>query len=413
MIAIDVKNLTKIYRIYKSPTDRLKEIILRRPFHTEFVVLKNINLSLTKGVTFGIIGENGAGKSTLLKILAKTLKPTSGELLINGRTAALLELGAGFNPELTGEENIYLNAYLMGLSKDEVDQKKQEIIDFSELDNFIKRPVKTYSSGMHVRLAFSIATSVNPDILIIDEALAVGDQHFQKKCIDRMMQFKNEGKTIFFCSHALYLVQELCNRSLWLHQGQITRIGDTPKVINAYNDWVREKDAGMRVSEHEVARLADTNEQKLLWVEWAKLTDEEGRELKVIKTGRDIWLRIFIRIKNPALQYKGHIGIGLNRNDEEPIFGVTTKMDGFSSLQFYDGQELCLKFPSLSLLSGLYYFVIALSDEHALHPYDIQRTEMFSVENLRGELGIVKLNHEWELKPEPKLRIKDEYMLSP
>jgi ABC-type polysaccharide/polyol phosphate transport system ATPase subunit len=397
MIAIDVKNLTKVYRIYKSPTDRLKEIIRRRPFHTEFVALGNINFTLMKGETFGIIGENGAGKSTLLKILAKTLKPTSGEIKINGRTAALLELGSGFNPELTGEENIYLNAYLLGLSKDEIDMKKAEIIDFSELGDFIKRPVKTYSSGMHVRLAFSIAVCVNPDILIIDEALSVGDQHFQKKCIDRMMQFKNQGKTIVFCSHALYFVQELCSRAMWLQQGKAVRLGEASKVINAYNDWVREKDAGIKMSTKDTPEIDEKAEEKPIWLESIKITDEEGSEQNFIKTGQEVCLRLRIRFADPHGRYSGHIGIGLNRNDEEPIFGITTKIDGFSALSFYDGQKLCLKFPSFSLLAGQYYFLVVLTDEHALHPYDIQRTKIFFVENFRGELGIVKLEHEWEL----------------
>ncbi len=171
MIALEAKNLGKVYQIYRSPAYRLKEIVLRKPFHTAFCALNDVSFNVLHGETLGIIGENGAGKSTLLKILAKTLKPSSGSLTVNGRTAALLELGAGFNHELSGEENIYLNAYLMGLSKDEIDRKRQEIVDFSELGDFIKRPIKTYSSGMHVRLAFSIATSVDPDILIIDEAL--------------------------------------------------------------------------------------------------------------------------------------------------------------------------------------------------------------------------------------------------
>ncbi|MGC2064373.1 MAG: ABC transporter ATP-binding protein, partial [Thermodesulfovibrionales bacterium] len=221
MIAIDVRDLRKIYRIYKAPVDRLKEIVLRRPFHAEFVALDTMSFSISQGTTFGIIGENGAGKSTLMKLLARTLKPTSGNVAMVGRVAALLELGAGFNPELTGDENIYLNAYLMGLTKDEIDERKQRIIDFSELGDSISRPVKTYSSGMYVRLAFSIATSVNPDILIIDEALSVGDQHFQKKCIDRMTQFKNDGKTIVFCSHSLYHIQELCKTTLWIDHGSM------------------------------------------------------------------------------------------------------------------------------------------------------------------------------------------------
>ena len=397
MIALDLQNIRKIYRIYQYPAQRLKEIILRRPFHTEFAALENINFSVSKGETFGIIGENGAGKSTLLKILAKTLKPTSGNILIHGRSAALLELGAGFNPELTGEENIYLNAYLMGLTKTEIEAKKEEIIDFSELGDFINRPVKTYSSGMHVRLAFSIATCVNPEILIIDEALSVGDQHFQKKCIDRMMQFKKEGRTIFFCSHSLYLVQELCNRSVWLKNGRMEMYGKTSKVINAYNDWVRAKEAGMNSADEALKTAEEKGKEKPVWIENVKLIDNGGYETAVLKSGQPARLRIRIRKAASANLIRGTVGIAINRNDEETVYGVTTKLDGIEPINFYDGQEFTIIFPTFPLLAGQYYVLVALADDHALHPYDFYKTKMFSVENLFSDLGIVRLEHSWEL----------------
>lgn len=400
MIAIEASKLRKTYKLYESPAQRLKEIIFRRPFHSEFVALEDISFSVAKGETFGIIGENGAGKSTLLKIMAKTLKPTAGEISINGRVAALLELGAGFNPELTGEENIYLNAYLLGLSKGEIDSKKQEIIDFSELGDSIKRPVKTYSSGMHVRLAFSIATSVDPDILIIDEALSVGDQHFQKKCVDRMMDFRKQGKTIFFCSHSLYFVQELCEKALWLQKGKIAKSGNTSKVINAYNDWVREKDAGMKAQVKDIANADSNEKQKTVWIEKAWVADVESRKLQVVRTGQDIWLDMLIGVAKDQFEYKGHIGIGLDRNDKELIFGVTTKIDGLTAIRFHNGQKLRLKLPSLKLLPGQYSIAAVLLDENAIHPYDIKQTEMFLVEDFKGEYGIVKLDHHWELSME-------------
>lgn len=394
MNAIEIRNLYKIYRIYQSPHHRLKEVILRKPFHSEFVALRDITFSVEKGETFGVIGENGAGKSTLLKILARTLKPSSGELAVNGRSAALLELGAGFNPELTGEENIYLNAYLMGLGKKEVDARKQEIIDFSELGSFIGRPVKTYSSGMHVRLAFSIAACVNPEILIVDEALSVGDQHFQKKSIDRMMQFREKGKTIFFCSHALYYVQDLCGRAVWLKNGNMEKIGGASDVINAYNDWVREKDSGFSISGEDSEATEKTDDKKC-WIAAMRLTDEAGHDVSILKTGQDIWLRLVIRTSEPRDSLKGHVGVGLNRNDNEPVYGVTTKMDGISPLSFYDGMEVSLKFSSLPLLPGQYYIVVYLSDDHALVEYDVNRTDMFVIENLRPEVGLIRLKHEW------------------
>lgn len=396
MTAIEVKGLTKVYKIYKSPVDRLKEIVRRRPYHSEFTALDNIDFSVPKGGTFGVIGENGAGKSTLLKILARTLKPTAGNLLINGRSAALLELGAGFNPEFTGEENIYLNAYLLGLSKSDIEKNKAMIIDFSELGDFIKRPVKTYSSGMHVRLAFSIATCVNPEILIIDEALSVGDQHFQKKCIDRMMQLRKEGKTILFCSHALYLVQELCSKSIWLRNGKMEKYGETSKVINAYNDWVRAKEAGMKSMDEGLKTDEEKADGKPVWVEDVKLIGEGGYETAIIKSGRPALMRIRIGKAAGTNVAKGHIGIGINRNDEEAIYGVTTKLDGIDPITFHDGDEITIRFSTFPLLAGQYYVSVILADDHVLHPYDIYRTEMFAVENLFGDIGIVRMEHSWE-----------------
>lgn len=252
---------------------------------------------------------------------------------------------------------------------------------------------------MHVRLAFSIATSVDPDILIIDEALSVGDQHFQKKCVDRMMDFRKRNKTILFCSHSLYFVQELCGQALWLQNGRIAKAGDCSEVINAYNDWVREKDAGMDARGQKIEETDSQNKQKPVRIEKIWIADREGRKLQTVKTGQDIWLDMLVGVAKDQFEYKGHIGIGLDRNDKELIFGVTTKIDDLSAVRFYNRQKLRLKLPSLKLLPGQYNIAAALLDENALHLYDIQRTEMFMVEDFKGEYGIVKLDHQWELTP--------------
>ncbi len=228
MFAIEVRDLSKVYRLYRRPIDRLKEAVLRRPFHQPFESLKDVSFVVPSGAGMGVIGENGAGKSTLLKMLAGTLTPTSGEVVKRGRTAALLELGAGFHPEFTGRQNIYLNAALLGLTDLEIREKEKEIVDFAELGQFIDRPLKIYSSGMKVRLAFSVATTVNPDILIVDEALSVGDQRFQEKCVDRIVKFRTQGKTILVCSHSMYMINELCSRTMWLANGRVSALwGDT------------------------------------------------------------------------------------------------------------------------------------------------------------------------------------------
>ncbi|EQD78392.1 ABC-type polysaccharide/polyol phosphate transport system, ATPase component, partial [mine drainage metagenome] len=213
-----VHDLGKCYALYEKPADRLKQFLRWRnkTYYREFHALKGISFELGHGEVLGIIGRNGSGKSTLLQLLAGTLTATSGTIERQGRIAALLELGSGFNPEFTGRENVYLSAAVMGLGKEDIEARYEEIVDFSGIAPFIDQPVKTYSSGMMVRLAFSVATSVDPDILIIDEALSVGDGEFSRRSFDRIMTFKDQGKTILFCSHALYQVDALCNRVIWL-----------------------------------------------------------------------------------------------------------------------------------------------------------------------------------------------------
>jgi len=393
MIAIDARNLTKIYKIYQSPTHRIKEIFLRRPYHKDFTALEGINFSVLKGGTFGIIGENGAGKSTLLKILAKTLKPTSGDLITNGRLAALLELGAGFNPELTGEENIYLNAYLMGLSKGEIDSKKGDVIGFSELGESITRPVKTYSSGMHVRLAFSIATSVDPEILIVDEALSVGDEYFQKKCIDRMMDFRRRGKTIVFCSHSMYHIQELCKRAMWLHNGRIQNMDDAGKIIMEYQNHERSKSAGLKVEVSEMQSGAAEEDEKTLQILDMKVMDENGSEREMINTFDPVTLSFRIRCGKKGI--KGHIGFGIIRNDEIIVFLTMTNFEGRSPIEFSDGQEFRVRIESLPILPGIYNFGAVVADEHALHPYDMMRTKSVQVIHGGKELGMAFIGYKW------------------
>lgn len=391
MTAVEARNLTKIYRIYQSPVQRLKEICFRKSYHSDFVALRDVNFSVPTGGTFGIIGENGAGKSTLLKILAKTLKPTVGDLTVNGRTSALLELGAGFNPELTGEENIYLNAYLMGLSRADIDRKKQEIVEFSELGAFMNRPIKTYSSGMQVRLAFSIATSVDPDILIIDEALSVGDLHFQKKCIDRMTQFRERGKTIVFCSHSLYHVQELCQKTIWLQSGAVRSAGNTGKVLNEYQNYLREKDfAKIEVAESAVELESPVQIQEM------SLFDTEGQNIDSIRTFQPLYLKIVLRCVGTSI--RGHLGFALIRNDEEVCFGTATHFDHYEPVQLYDGMEVKIFFPSFTLLNGIYYFRVAVADDTGLHPYHTVSSPPFSVETQMKELGISYVEHSWKIE---------------
>ena len=234
--AIIVKQVDKRFKIVYDKPNTLKErlVFWNRTKVGYHQVLKNINLTIKKGETVALIGINGSGKSTLLKLMTKIIYPTKGEIKSNGKLTSLLELGAGFHPDFTGRENIYFNASIFGLTAKEIDNRVQEIIDFSELGEFIEAPVRTYSSGMYMRLAFSVAINVDADILLIDEILAVGDQHFQEKCFKKLEELKNSGKTIVIVSHSLDSVKKLCNRAIWLYDGRVRKDGDTEEVISEY-----------------------------------------------------------------------------------------------------------------------------------------------------------------------------------
>lgn len=232
---IEIKNISKIYNLYNKPSDRLKEALFsRKSRHTEFAALNDVSFNVNKGEILGIIGKNGSGKSTILKIITSVLTPTSGECIVKGKIAALLELGAGFNMEYTGIENIYLNGQMIGFSKDEMDKKLQDIIDFADIGEHIYQPVKTYSSGMFARLAFSVAISVDPDILIVDEALSVGDVFFQNKCYRRFEEFRERGKTILFVTHDMGSVIRYCNRCVLLNAGKKVAEGKSQEMVDLY-----------------------------------------------------------------------------------------------------------------------------------------------------------------------------------
>ena len=232
---IEIKNLRKDYKMYKSKKARLLEAVL--PFyqnHGTFSAINDLDLTLKKGEVLGILGKNGAGKSTLLKMITGVVAPTSGTIKVNGKISSLLELGAAFNSDLTGLENIYQHGQVMGLTNEQIEATKQDIIDFADIGDHLYQPVKTYSSGMFMRLAFAVAINVDADILLVDEILSVGDQHFQAKCINKMKELKKEGKTMVFVTHSLGSAQELCDRSIWLSNGIIKMDGDTNAIIEKY-----------------------------------------------------------------------------------------------------------------------------------------------------------------------------------
>lgn len=257
---IEIKNISKIYNLYNKPSDRLKEALFaRQSRHTEFAALNNVSFNVNKGEILGIIGKNGSGKSTILKIITSVLTPTSGECIVKGKIAALLELGAGFNMEYTGIENIYLNGQMIGFSKEEMDKKLQDIIDFADIGEHIYQPVKTYSSGMFARLAFSVAISVDPDILIVDEALSVGDVFFQNKCYRRFEEFRERGKTILFVTHDMGSVIRYCNRCVLLNAGKKVAEGKPQEMVDLYKRIMVGQWNGNEESSDEASSIQTSN----------------------------------------------------------------------------------------------------------------------------------------------------------
>ena len=389
---IAARNLTKIYRLYRRPIDSLLELLLRRPRHTPFYALRDVSLTVQRGEAIGIIGDNGAGKSTLLKIISGTLPPTSGELTVRGRIAAILELGVGFHPELSGLENARLACALQGLSREETEEKLPSICAFAELGAFIHRPVKTYSSGMKVRLAFSIATCTDPDILIIDEALAVGDSYFQKKCIDRIEAFREAGKTLLFCSHSMYLIKQLCRRAIWLERGTLRMAGQASEVVEAYQEHVR------KLRQKQTPREVFPERQEepsapLAWLEQVHL--RPGPE---IVTGERLQIQMVVGYRDLAPD-DVHVAMVLFRSDGVECLGLSSQKEGVFLQEIGRGRlGATLEFPALPLLAGEYYGNVWLLDRHGLHVYSMeQRAFVFRVrqpETLPA-LGLVWLEHRW------------------
>jgi lipopolysaccharide transport system ATP-binding protein len=394
MNPIEAQGLYKIYRLYDHPKDRIKELIFRKPHHVPFAALENVSFQVERGETFGIIGENGAGKSTLLKILAKTLTPSQGAVIMRGRVAALLELGAGFHPDFTGRENVYLNAALLGLSRKEIDKRFEEILSFSELGDFIDRPVRTYSTGMYVRLAFSIATAVDPDILVVDEALSVGDLHFQKKSINRLMNFRKLGKTMVFCSHNMYQVKSLCERAMWLKNGKVASIGDVERVIAAYETHLASLE---NREEGEAIGSKPENAQygREIRIEKLEVLDGDGRPTNHLNTFDDLQIRFGVRGIAPSTTCR--LGVVLVRSDRVTCFATGTHKGDPMKIKKDESRVMRLTFSNVPLLAGEYLLCAYILDEHSIQVYDLtEYTCPFFISFGGKELGISYLEHSWK-----------------
>jgi ABC-type polysaccharide/polyol phosphate transport system ATPase subunit len=393
--AVRAVELTKQYDIYPRPLDRLLEAITRRPRHTVFPALQDVTFEVERGETVGIIGQNGAGKSTLLKLLCSVTRASSGTLESRGNIASILELGTGFHPEFSGRDNAALNAAILGLTPSQVRKKLPAILDFSELGTFLDRPVKTYSSGMYMRLAFSVAVNVDPDILVIDEALAVGDGHFQKKCVDKIRQFQEEGRTILFCSHALYYISSICRRTLWLDHGRLMRYGPSIDVVHEYEQFLLQRD---RESAIEGAPEA---ERVLSPVRFRDITvcDRTGRPRDVFSRGEDIHVRL--RLHAESAKQPVHVVVGVHRcADDFSCFAVGTHDDGLEPLSGSNEYDFVVQLRNVPLLRGDYSIIAFAGDENAMTVFDRRDIRpAFSMSGERYEVGIITVDHRWVMEP--------------
>ncbi|MDY5577684.1 MAG: ABC transporter ATP-binding protein [Lachnospiraceae bacterium] len=413
-VVIKAENLTKMYKMYDKPSDRFKETfsIGKKNYYKEFYAMNNVSFEICEGETVGIIGRNGSGKSTLLKMLTGVLNPTSGLINVNGKVSALLELGAGFNQEFTGMENIFLNGTIMNIPRSEMEKRVPDILAFADIGEHINQPVKTYSSGMFVRLAFAVAINVEPDILIVDEALAVGDTHFQLKCMDKFVEFMKAGKTILFVSHDINSIKRFCKRSIWLNQGTLIMDGNTDEVTDHYLDFLKselpieEYLDSCRNSRHQntsgqtepiefksVKKEADIAEFQSI-----AMFDDSGNEITEITHGQNIYVRIKyyvsdLNVKQPV------IGVAIRSIDNKYICGLNTLLDNVE-ISWELGENQCeLQYDRFNLTGGNYYFDVAIFDKTATVPIDYRsKIKTFFVKMDYIAEGVVVLNHHWKIE---------------
>lgn len=389
--AVSVENVWKYFRLYHDKNQYLKTTVLqgRRSRYDEFWALKDVDFEIPFGSTFGIIGSNGSGKSTLLKCLAGILTPDRGQVVVNGRMAALLELGAGFHPELSGRENIYLNGAILGMTSSEIDRKLEEIIDFSGLEKFIDTPVKNYSSGMVVRLGFAIATNVDPEILIIDEVLAVGDESFQHRCNEKIESFRQEGRTIILVSHGLDQVAQLCSSVAWLEKGILQEVGPSYEVISNYSGKSHEAEPK---KEGEIGERWGSHEAEITS---AQFLDNSDAAVSVLKSGETISLRIAYEAHTP-ITYPV-FGLRITQLHGTNVWGSNTKRMGFHLDRIQGTGFITLEIPSLPLLAGTYDLTLALTDQHETYEYDHwdRRIRFDVVQYNTFDEGLVQINAKW------------------
>ena len=394
--SIVIDGVTKRFRLFDERNQSLKATVMRgrRARYEEFLAVDDVSLCVDSGTTVGFIGENGSGKSTLLKCIARILEPDRGTITVDGSLSALLELGAGFHPELTGRENVYLNGTILGLSRRDIDARFDDIVAFAGLERFIDNPVKNYSSGMYVRLGFSVAISVDPDILLVDEVLAVGDETFQTRCAEKFADFKEQGKTIVLVSHALPSVRAMCDEVVWLEHGRIRERGGASEVIDAYSTEMHaarpeQGQSGARWGSHEAT------------IERVELLGKDGLPTTSVATGNAITIRVHYRADAPIP--RPVFGIAIHTVQGVHVTGPNTRESSLDVESISGTGHVDLRVPHLMLLPGAYDISASLVDNDILHVFD------FHLHALRFDVvpgnphesfgGVVSLGGRWEIQP--------------
>jgi ABC-type polysaccharide/polyol phosphate transport system ATPase subunit len=420
-VAIAARDVFKLYRRHlgRHQFKTLKSALLTgslirdlAPGET-FTALDGVSFDVPRGATFGVIGENGSGKSTLLKLVAGISKPSSGSLTVDGRVSALIELGAGFHPEISGRENVVINGIMLGLSRREVEARFDDIVAFAELEDFIDAPVKTYSSGMYMRLGFAVAIHVEPDVLLIDEVLAVGDEAFTRKCLDKISEFHRRGKTIVFVTHTLGLVAKMCDDVLWLRHGKIADRGDPQRVVDAYLTYVASGEDA-RLKAQQASARAELSEGTLeeepaaggyrpgRWgsrqveITAVRLLDSRGQERRVFTPGEALTLALSVRAERPVEDFV--FGVGLFSADGVHVYGSNTDIEEFKARRFQGTGEVRFALEDLRLVEGTYLLDVAAHRKDGT-PYDYHRgLSSFRVKSRIKDVGLYRPHHRWSFE---------------
>jgi len=387
-----VEDVWKSFRLYHERNQYLKAAVLRgrRARYEEFWALKGIEFEVPVGSTFGVIGSNGSGKSTLLKCLTGILYPEKGRVTIEGRVSALLELGAGFHPELSGRENVYLNGAILGLTKKEINARFDDIVEFSGLPDFIDTPVKNYSSGMFVRLGFAVAAHVEPDVLLIDEVLSVGDDSFQRRCAQKIEQFRRDGRTIVFVSHGLSQVEQLCETVAWIDKGDLKMVGPAGEVISAYSG---QSHNAVRV-EGELGARWGSGEAEITSV---KLLGADGQPLDVLTTHDPLTIAIDFRTFRPLQDIV--VNMRIDTMNGHAVWGTSTRRCS-KAIGLVDGEaRAVMTMPHFPILEGTYELTLAVTDHSEMHPFDHwEKRIRFEVRQYTStDVGLVHIPVQWEI----------------